>query len=596
MDDQPRPPRSVPLRTLIQPLHAPLRANLGLLLTTIVAGWGKFIIPLAIPALTGRIIDEVLILPPDLAREHLVRDCLLAGGVILATGITTFFRHSLAERLTANLRHLLRTALFHHIQYLSMTFFQKHHAGSLGTRVGGDINQATVVVDRGIIQVVMDVVAFAVTAWLMLRINVPVALGAMVLISVNAWLLAHFSSPLRTRHKAIQERQSRITGRAAEVFSGITVVKAFAGEAVAEAGFRSASEEMRGLETERSRIHGWYASLSYVLTLLTQVAVVCAGAWLVVASTGRADPLLTKGGLVSLLMYLGFVAGSIQRLTDTWIQVQEGFAALERIHEVLAIGPSPADAPDAVSPTLSGAIELREVRFAYRDADWILDGFSFRFQAGRSYALVGPSGCGKSTLARLLLRFYDPQSGAIVLDGHDLRAIRQDHYRRLVSVVLQDPVIFSGTVADNIAFAKPGATRAEIEGAARRAQADVFIRELPEGYDTPLGERGVSLSGGQRQRIAIARSLLRDPRILILDEATSALDTATERSIQEVLDALRGSRTLIVIAHRLTTIRNVDEILVLDQGRLVEHGTWDDLISRNGAFARLVELGEQAGD
>jgi ATP-binding cassette subfamily B protein len=268
-------------------------------------------------------------------------------------------------------------------------------------------------------------------------------------------------------------------------------------------------------------------------------------------------------------------------------QLQEGLAALERIGELLRVLPTPADSPEAIEPPLAGRIEFRDVRFAYQGRP-VIDGFSFPFERGRSYALVGPSGSGKSTLCQLMLRFWDPDAGEIRIDGHELRAIRQAWYRQNVAVVLQDPVIFSATVRDNIDFAVDGATQAQVERAAREAQAHDFIMALPQGYDTRLGERGVSLSGGQRQRIAIARALMRDPKLLILDEATSALDTVTEREIQAVIDRLHGSRTVVVIAHRLSTVRNVDEILVLDRGRLVEHGAWDSLIASGGVFARLA--------
>jgi ABC-type multidrug transport system fused ATPase/permease subunit len=222
----------------------------------------------------------------------------------------------------------------------------------------------------------------------------------------------------------------------------------------------------------------------------------------------------------------------------------------------------------------------------------VLRDFDQTFEAGRSYALVGPSGGGKSSLCKLMLRFYDPGKGSVRIDGHDLRDLDLDYFRQRVAVVLQDPILFSTTIFDNIAFGVEGATREQVEAAAKASQAHEFIMDLPEGYDAPLGERGVNLSGGQRQRIALARALMRDPCLLILDEATSALDSVTERSIQEVIDGLKGSRTIIIIAHRLSTVKNVDDIVVVESGRVTESGPYDRLVKRGGTFSRLVE--EQA--
>jgi ABC-type multidrug transport system fused ATPase/permease subunit len=336
---------------------------------------------------------------------------------------------------------------------------------------------------------------------------------------------------------------------------------------------------------------GGFSALSMSIGLFGQLLVVFFGAYLVVFRPGA----LTPGELAAFVIYLHYIKGSIQRLLDRFVQLQDGLAALDRIREILHISPEPADAPDAVAADIEGDIEMRNVSFRYRDDRAVLEDFSYHFQAGRTYALVGPSGGGKSTLCKLVLRFYDPQSGTVFVDGRDLRELRQEHYRRQVSIVLQDPIMFSTSVRENIAFASGGASQEEIERVSRQARAHEFICELPDGYDTPLGERGTTLSGGQRQRVALARALLRDPNVLILDEATSALDTATERKIQEVIDSLAGSRTVLIIAHRLSTVRTVDEIVVISGGRIAEAGPYHDLIARDGLFARLVREQELAG-
>ena len=361
------------------------------------------------------------------------------------------------------------------------------------------------------------------------------------------------------------------------------------------------SQDVHDLQIKNAKAMGLFQSGSMGIVMITQVAVVCLGAWLIISTHNDAvSAALTTGGLVAFLLYINSISGSVTRLADSMMMLQDGFAALERVGDLMQLNPDPADKPGAHTPDLRGSIAFENVSFAYRGPDQahgdqrVIKDLSVRLEAGKSYAFVGPSGAGKSTTVQLLLRFYDPQTGAIVIDGQDLKDFEQETYRQQVAVVLQDPIIFSGSVAENIGFAAEHATQATIEAAAKAAHADAFIQELPDGYATPLGERGVSLSGGQRQRVAIARALIRDPSIMILDEATSALDTVTERQIKDVIDELQGSRTLIIIAHRLSTIRDVDEILVLDRGTLVEQGSYEDLRQQNGLFARLIAEQEDA--
>ena len=576
----------LPWRELLAPLADPLRRIRGLIAATIVAGWAKFFLPLAIPWASGRIIDQVLgatQLDRQARLDELYRLGAICGVAVVLIGIATYFRHVCTVRATAQVQHQLRGRLFHHIQRLSMAFFQRHHGGALGARVSADITYAGSLLDRGLIQYVLDGGFFLVTTVILALLDWRLTLVAYAVLAVNAWLLWHYAPRIRRQQKAVQEGQSQVTGKAAEYFNAIGLVKAYAGEREVGDEFAQRSALVRDLTVETSDFQGRFQGWSFALLHLSTLAVLLVGSWLVIAWPGA----LSVGGLVAFMLYLGSVNGTIQRMVEGISQLQEGLAALERIGEMLRILPSPADRPDAIAPPLRGRIEFRDVRFAYQDRQ-VIDGFSFPFEAGRTYALVGPSGSGKSTLCQLMLRFWDPDGGTILIDGHELPAIRQAWYRQNVAVVLQDPVIFSTSVRDNIDFASDGATREQVERAAREAQAHDFIMALPQGYETRLGERGSTLSGGQRQRIAIARALLRDPRVLILDEATSALDTVTERGIQAVIDRLRGTRTVVVIAHRLSTIRNVDEILVLERGRLVEHGAYADLLARGGAFARLA--------
>ena len=585
-DGSTRPGDAPSLGQLLEPLREPFRRVRGKLALTILFGWGKFFIPLAIPWVIGHIIDQVLKpgLPPAQAGPLLLQYGAIALGSVLLAAIATYWRHVLGVQLQSEVQHRLRKRLFHHLQRLSMAFFQRHHAGALGARVSSDIAAAGALFDKGIVHYAMDIALFIGVAVWLVTVSWQLTLLACVPLAITGLIMWRVTPTLRQQQKAVQEGQSRITGIAAEMFAGITLVKASAGEHEAAAEFGERSSLVRSLQRQTARMHARFSSITHAMVVMNSALVAVAGAWLI--SSGSSA--LTIGALVAFIMYLGNLNSAMQRMIDNLLQLQESLAALERINDYLHVLPSPADKPDAGEPPIAGELVFREVRFAYPGKPPVLDGFSFTFRQGRSYALVGPSGSGKSTLAQLMLRFYDPDAGAVLADGHDLRDMRQQWWRNHVAVVLQDPILFSTSVADNIDFARDGVSRTQIEAAARAAQAHDFIAALPEGYETPLGERGVSLSGGQRQRIAIARALLREPRLLILDEATSALDAVTERAIKQVVDGLKGTRTVVVIAHRLSTIKDVDEIVVLERGRIAEHGGYDELLARGGLFSRLV--------
>lgn len=592
MQQQSDPKReTIPLRKLLEPLKKPLKRRWKLAVFTILSGWGKFVLPMAVPLITSHLIDDILLKPAD---SQTAIELLRLGGaavvLLLLLGVATYYRSALAQELASSLQHSLRQRLFHHIQRLSMRFFNRHHAGSLGSRVSSDITYAGVVVDKGLIQLSLDGLSLLTLGGVMLVINPWLALLCFFFLSGNALVVRHYSPDIRKGRKNIQEQQSSVTGRAAEYFSAITVVKAFAGEKQSGRAFSESSDHVRELQVANSKLQGSFQSLSHTLVIGCQITVALVGSWMILYHPDS----LTRGELVGFLLFVSLINGSVQRLTDSLIQIQDGFAALERIHDILQVHPSPADDPEALTPELSGGLRFSHVDFGYQDKQVLFD-LSVEMAAGKSYALVGPSGSGKSTLTQLMLRFYDPWEGEILADGIPLTKIAQSHYRRQVAVVLQDPIIFSTSVRENIGFAVENATDEDIERAARAAQAHEFIMEMPHGYDSRLGERGVALSGGQRQRLAIARALMRKPRILILDEATSALDSVTERSIQDVVDRLQGSRTVVIIAHRLSTVRNVDEILVIDQGKLAEKGSYDQLKEKNGLFTTLLEqqkLGE----
>lgn len=587
--------KDVSLMRLLEPLKEPLARRWPLLVLTILAGWGKFAVPLAIPWMAGRVFDTVL--PhgdnpaPANANQVLLMYSMFAILIAVIIGIATFYRSALAQRLTAAVTHHLRKRLFFHMQRLSVSFFHKHHAGALGSRVSSDINHSAVILNKGIIQWSMDGMALIAASIIMFFMNWKLAIMVLGLLSINAVIIRIIGPKIRRQRKTIQDRQSAVTGCAAEYFAGISVVKAYAGEKASSANFKDTSRGVHDAQVVNSKYQGTFQALTSTVVLLTVLAVIFLGSYIIVHNPEE----LSKGALLAFMLYVGHVNGAVQRLSDSMVELQDGVAALDRLHDVHSIMPAPPEAAHPIYPRINGEIAFKDVTFSYPKQDEaVLKDFNYTFEAGKSYALVGTSGSGKSTITQLMLRFYDPQHGSIEIDGKPLRKISKHHYRSHVAVVLQDPIIFSGSVAENIGFADAEANFERIQAAAKAAQADEFICDLPHGYNSPLGERGVSLSGGQRQRIAIARALMRDPKLLILDEATSALDNVTERAIQEVTDQLHGTRTMIVIAHRLSTIRHVDRILVIDQGRLVEEGRYDELNERGGHFATFAAEQQEA--
>lgn len=571
---------------VLAPLAAPLRRNWPLVVFTIFAGFGKFMLPLVVGFAAGEVTD-VLSDPQATSDERMAVLTTWSGWCLLAMlgcAIATYFRAAWGQRLSARIQHTLRRRLFYHLQRLGMEFFGKHHAGALGARVSSDIQHVAMVIDRGLIMFVMDFATIALIATILTLTNGTLAIVAFAVLALSALSVAYYAPKLRRQRKAVQETQSAITGRAAETFAGISLVKAYAGEDFTGRAFSDHSAQLREMQEYTSRLQGRFNSVSLTLVMAAQLAVLMVGGWLVIQQPNA----LTIGGLVVFMTYLRWIEGSVQRVVDGMIQVQDGMAALDRLADMFALHPNPVELPNGTRPPLRGAVDFKGVDFAYQPGLPILRHFDLSLQSGRTYALVGPSGGGKSSLCKLMLRFHDPQGGQVTLDGHDLRELDISYFRSRVAVVLQDPVMFSTTIEENIAFASDGVTQAQIEEAARLAQAHEFIMALPDGYQTKLGERGVNLSGGQRQRIALARALLRNPCLLILDEATSALDSVTEHAIQEVIDGLRGSRTIVIIAHRLSTVKNVDEIVVVERGQVTEQGSYEQLVGGGGTFARLV--------
>ena len=408
------------------------------------------------------------------------------------------------------------------------------------------------------------------------------ALATLVVLPLMGVATGWFRVRSNHAYKRVRERLGLVTATLAEDLSGMRVVQSFTREPTSQSTFRGVNERYRESNYETVVLNSIYFPAVDILSSVATAIVLGVGGWLVVEGE------MTTGTLIAFMLYLANFFDPVQQLSQLYNTFLSATAALDRITSVLDEKPDIVDSPDARNlPPISGDVRFEHVRFGYGELPDVLHDFDLDVPAGTTVALVGHTGAGKSTIAKLLARFYDPRDGRITIDGTDLREVTQASIRGQLGIVPQEGFLFGGSVAENIAFGRPHASRAEVERAADAVGADVFIRELPEGYDTQVGERGFKLSLGQRQLVAFSRALLADPRILILDEATSSVDIGTERRIDLGLRRLVTGRTAFIIAHRLSTIRRADVIVVLDHGRIVDAGTHDELIARPGPYTRL---------
>ena len=518
--------------------------------------------------------------PGDLGRVDLL--ALLVIIVYSLRAIFQFGTNYVSHYAAWNIVREVRQHLYDHLQTLSLRYFQEKQTGELMSTVINDTRNFEQLLAHAIPTMVVNVLMLAGIGAILFTMNHRLALYTMIPVPALAWMVLKFSKVSRPLFREAQGELAEANAILQDSFTGITEIKAFTREAEASARTRAAiAAHTRAILRALKLSNAFRPGIEFIASTGTVIVIFFGGR---LALQG----LLPIEDLVAFLLYLSLFYEPITALGRINEGLQHALASAERVVEVLAMEPEIADGPDAVElESMEGSIEFREVKFGYDKNTPVLRGISFRVEPGETLALVGTTGVGKTTLARLIPRFYDPDSGEILIDGLDIRKIKLQSLRKHISVVSQDVFLFTGTVRENIIFGRPDAADEEIVAAAKAANAHDFILELPRGYETEVGERGAKLSGGQKQRISIARAVLKDAPILLLDEATSSVDTQTEILIQEALDRLKTNKTTIMIAHRLSTIQNADKILVLMDGKVAEAGSHDELLQAGGLYSRL---------
>jgi ATP-binding cassette, subfamily B, bacterial len=540
-----------------------------------------------VPALVTKALIDFLAHPHGGFRQLAL---IVSAGVVatLAAGLVGILQSFQTNVISQGIMYDLRRHLFGRLMKQSVGFFTSSRTGDLLSRMNNDVGGIQDVVSDTIFGFVSSLVIAASTLVVMLTLSWQLTLAALILMPLVLVPGRYLGRANYRARKRVQEKLSEASAYMQEVLgiSGILLVKAFTKERAEEVRFNRLNMDLRHLEIRQAMVQRWFGMLGNAFQAFGPALLLLLGGYLVL--TGRT----TVGTVVSVVTILGGrLAGSFGNLASLHVNVMGSLALFQRIFQYLDL---PADVGDREGartlPSVRGAIEFDQVTFTYPGASRpALRSVCFRAEPGQLVALVGPSGAGKTTATYLVARFYDPDSGAIRLDGLDVRDLKLESLSRHLGVVFQDTFLFHTTVRDNLLYARPEATAEEVRAAARAAHAEEFIRSLPDGYDTVVGERGHRLSGGEKQRIAIARVILKDPRIVILDEATSNLDTLSEQLIQAALRPLFASRTSFVIAHRLSTILAADVILVLQDGRLVDHGTHPELLERGGLYRTLYE-------
>jgi len=563
------------------PFLRPYRALLGAAITALVL---TAAVALVLPMAVRRVVDNFNTEDGALLDQYFGGALFIAALLALGTGARYLLVTRLGERVVAD----IRKAVFDRVIGMSPAFFERLMTGEVLSRITTDTTLILSVIGSSISIALRNLLLFIGGMALMLLTSAKLTGLVLLIVPLVIFPILFLGRKMRVLSRENQDWIANSSGNASEALLSVQTVQAFTHEGESRARFADVTE--RSHDAARRRVNT--RALMTVIVIFLVFTGIVGVLWIGARDVRAGD--MTPGSLVQFVIYSVMVAGAVAALSEIWGELQRAAGATERLVELLQADDPVKDpaAPVAVPRPARGGIEFDAVRFAYpaRPETPALDDFKLSIKPGETVALVGPSGAGKTSVIQLIQRFYDPDEGRITLDGVALSDMARHEFRANLALVPQDPVIFAASARENIRFGRLDASDAEIEAAARAANAHDFIARLPEGYDTYVGERGVMLSGGQKQRIAIARAILRDAAVLLLDEATSALDAESERAVQQAVDAMARTRTTIIVAHRLATVKKADRIVVMDQGRIVAQGTHDSLVAENGLYARLARL------
>lgn len=583
-EDLDEPIRAADLRQ-VRRLFAFLRAYRVRLGVAVVAVVLASAMGLVFPLVIGQLVDTALSDTAQGDPSSLNRIAVILLGVFAVQAVFNYVQHYQLAAVGEGVVADLRTRLYSHLMLLSVTFFESRKTGEITSRLTSDVAVVQATVSQSVASAASQTLTLLGGVVMLFVISAQLTLTVLAIVPVLILAARYFGRRLERVSTAFQDRVAEANATAEEAIAGIRVVQWFGAEGTLVDRYSGSIADSYRLALRRARLRALFIPTVQFAVFATISLVLWLGGRLVLAGS------ITGGDLVTFLLYTFTVAGAIGSFTGLYTQLKEALGASRRIFEILDQGSDIEDPAEPVELSgVSGAVRFRNVSFAYSDrAGEVLTDISLQAAPGEVIALVGPSGAGKSTLVQLIARFYDPTTGGIELDGVDLRAVGVADLRSHMAAVPQDTHLFSGSIADNIRMGKIDASDAEVSDAATAANAHEFIMAFPDKYGTIVGERGVKLSGGQRQRVAIARALLKNPRILILDEATSALDSESEAVVQDALTVLMAGRTTFVIAHRLSTVRDADMIVVLDEGKIVESGAHEQLIAKGGLYAELAQ-------
>ena len=537
---------------------------------------------LSFPLVIVRLLDSVL-KQQDPGQLNLL--ALALGGIFLLQAAFTFFQSYSLSYVGEHIILDLRTTLYRHLQALSLDFYANRRVGEIISRLSNDVTQVRTLLTNNVTQLLSNLISLIGSVVIVFLLNSNLVGFVVILALAIVGFAVGFGRYFQKFSTKVQDNLALATVAAEEGLQGVRVVKSFAREPYEVERYNAAMHETLDASLRLAFFRAGFGALMAFLGFGAVAAILWYSGREVIQ--GRLEFSTISG----FLIYAITIAASLGGLSNLYGQFREALGAVQRVFEILDTEPSVADLPNAKElPHIQGAIQFDRTAFGYESNLAVIKDISLEIQPGEIIALVGPSGAGKSTLFNLIPRFYDPTAGAVLIDGIDIRTVTQQSLRAQIGLVPQETILFGGTIRENIAYGRLNASEAEIMAAAEAANAHTFIMETPKGYDTIVGERGIKLSGGQRQRLAIARAILKDPRILLLDEATSSLDSESEELVQDALNRLMQGRTAVIIAHRLSTIKIAHRILVLDHGEIVEQGTHDALMAHNGLYAHLYNL------